>query len=248
MERDAARQEASDNKTQADSLHESEAEHIESERALADELRDSARRVEELATQVRQQLAANASLRQRLADTVARGDIDRQANVERIASLQGRLRMLEEEVSAAQSASEDRIARHEEQIKEIKEAHNIQLRRALPSQASSGGRSPRKMLSPVASPMFSRSPRSPLPKMSIEDEVQVDKLRSRVTELERTLSEADTEMQDVIARMSAAQIEVLNLQEEREAAVRETRKLQRILEEERVKSFEDRFRTLSSNA
>lgn len=248
MERDAARQEASDNKTQADSLHESEAKHIESERVLADELRDSARRVEELATQVRQQLAANASLRQRLADTVARGDIDRQANVERIASLQGRLRMLEEEVSAAQSASEDRIARHEEQIKEIKEAHNIQLRRVLPSPASSGGRSPRKMLSPVASPMFSRSPRSPLPKMSIEDEVQVDKLRSRVTELERTLSEADTEMQDVIARMSAAQIEVLNLQEEREAAVRETRKLQRILEEERVKSFEDRFRTLSSNA
>ncbi|KAM0503411.1 hypothetical protein D7B24_000112 [Verticillium nonalfalfae] len=248
MERDAARQEASDNKTQADSLHESEAKHIESERVLADELRDSARRVEELATQVRQQLAANASLRQRLADTVARGDIDRQANVERIASLQGRLRMLEEEVSAAQSASEDRVARHEEQIKEIKEAHNIQLRRALPSPASSGGRSPRKMLSPVASPMFSRPPRSPLPKMSIEDEVQVDKLRSRVTELERTLSEADTEMQDVIARMSAAQIEVLNLQEEREAAVRETRKLQRILEEERVKSFEDRFRTLSGNA
>ncbi|KAM0287685.1 hypothetical protein ACHAQH_000214 [Verticillium albo-atrum] len=247
-ERDAARQEASDYKTQADSLNESQAKHLEGERVLADELRESARRVEELATQVRQQLAANSSLRQRLIDTVARGDIDRKANVERIASLQGRLRMLEDEVSAAQGASEDRLARHEEQIKEIKEAHNLQLRRALPSPASSGGRSPRKMLSPIASPMFPRSPRSPLPRMTIEDEVQVDKLRSRVTELERTLSEADAEMQDVIARMSAAQIEVLNLQEEREAAVRETRKLQRVLEEEKVKSFEDRFRTLSGNA
>ncbi|KAM0329954.1 hypothetical protein ACHAQA_004121 [Verticillium albo-atrum] len=246
-DRDAARQEASAYKSQADSLNESEIQHLEGERALADELRESARRVEELATQVRQQLAANSSLRQRLADTVARGDVDRKANVERIASLQGRLRMLEEEVSAAQSASEDRVARHEEQIKEIKEAHNLQLRRAVPSPASSGGRSPRKMLSPMASPMFPRSPRSPLPKMSIEDEVQVDKLRSRVTELERTLSEADVEMQDVIARMSAAQIEVLNLQEEREAAVRETRKLQRLLEAEKVKSFEDRFKTLSGN-
>jgi hypothetical protein len=39
---------------------------------------------------------------------------------------------------------------------------------------------------------------------------------------------------------------VLQLQEQREEAVRETRRLQRVLEEERVRVFEGRFRSLSS--
>lgn len=248
-ERDAALQEAVTYKTQFDGLHESEAQHVGAERALADELRESARRIEELATQVRQQLAANANLRQRLTDTVARGDAERKGNVERITSLQGRLRVLEEQLVAAQTASEERVARHEEQIKELKEANSLQLKRGALSPLSKGAISPRHGPSPLASPMFPQSPRSPrrLPKMTIEDEVQVDKLRSRVSDLERALAEADTEMQEVIARMSQAQIEVLTLQEEREAAVRETRKLQRILDAEKVKAFEDRFRTLSGN-
>jgi chromosome segregation ATPase len=75
----------------------------------------------------------------------------------------------------------------------------------------------------------------------------MEALRQRVTELEKALEDAEKDMQDVIARMSTAQIEVLTLQDEREAAVRETRRLQKLLEEERVKSFEDRFRTLSGN-
>jgi hypothetical protein len=66
-----------------------------------------------------------------------------------------------------------------------------------------------------------------------------------VSELEKALEDAEHEMQDVVARMSAAQIEVLNLQDEREAAVRETRKLQKLLEQEQMKSFEERFKTLS---
>lgn len=73
-------------------------------------------------------------------------------------------------------------------------------------------------------------------------------LRERVAELERALDDAETEMQEVVAKMSAAQIEVLNLQEEREAAVRETRKLQRVLEEEQMKSFDQRFKTLGTAA
>lgn len=243
FERDAALQEAASYKARVDGLNDSEVQHVGAERALADELRESARRVEELATQVRQQLAANATLRQRLSDAVGRGDADRKTNVERIASLQSRLRVLEEQVVAAQAASEERVARHEDQIREMKEATNLQLRRPPASP-----RSPGKGLSPLPSPMFPRSPRSPrrLPKMTIEDEVQVDKLRARVSELEQALAEAESEMQGVIARMSEAQIEVLTLQEEREAAVRETRRLQRELEGEKVKAFEDRFRTLSN--
>jgi dTDP-4-amino-4,6-dideoxygalactose transaminase len=52
-------------------------------------------------------------------------------------------------------------------------------------------------------------------------------------------------MQEVIGRMSAAQIEVLNLQEEREDAVRETRRVQKLLEAEQVRAFEERFRSIT---
>ncbi|KAL2756862.1 hypothetical protein ACRALDRAFT_1075655 [Sodiomyces alcalophilus JCM 7366] len=251
-ERDAALQESSDYKAQVDQLLASEAQHLEGELALAGELAESTRRVEELAAQVGQQLAANADLRQRLSDTVAQGDAERKANGERITSLQSRLRHLEEQVVLAQTAAEERVARHEEQIRELKEAHSHQLRRAPPSPlGSTASRSPgNQLLSPMASsPFFPRSPRSPrhVRRKSIGDDAQVDKLRARVAELEQALAEADAEMEDVIARMSTAQIEVLTLQEEREAAVRETRKVLQILEEERVKAFEVRFKSLTTN-
>ena len=86
-----------------------------------------------------------------------------------------------------------------------------------------------------------------LTEKSFEEAAQVDMLRKRVTELEAALEDADKEMQDVVARMSTAQIEVLTLQDEREAAVRETRRLQKLLEQEQMKSFEDRFKTLSGS-
>jgi len=60
------------------------------------------------------------------------------------------------------------------------------------------------------------------------------------------LAEADKEMEEVVGRMNVAQIEVMELQNEREEAVRETKRLQRMIEEERVRAFEERFATLSS--
>jgi chromosome segregation ATPase len=102
------------------------------------------------------------------------------------------------------------------------------------------------LLSSVASPLSPRSPRLG-PAQSFEDAAQMKVLRARVAELEKALEDAEHEMQDVVSRMSAAQIEVLSLQEEREAAIRETRHLQRVLEQEQMKSFEDRFKTLSTN-
>jgi hypothetical protein len=53
-------------------------------------------------------------------------------------------------------------------------------------------------------------------------------------------------MQQVVGRMNTAQIEVLQLQEEREAAINQTRKLERVLQTEKVKAFEERFKTLQS--
>ncbi|CVK83557.1 related to intracellular protein transport protein [Fusarium mangiferae] len=254
-ERDAAQHEVENLKNQYDTMSEYEVKTIESERALADELNDSARRVGELATQVQQQLAANAQLRERLSNAVMRGDNDRKANSDRIADLQVRLKSMEEQLIAAQSASEDRVNRHEEEIAAIREAHNAQLQRMSNNTGLSGPRSPNfqanrkpSLLSPL-SPRFPGALRSPrLPEKSFEDAAQMEVLRNRITELEKALEDAEQEMQDVVARMSTAQIEVLNLQDEREAAVRETRRLQKLLEQEQMKSFEDRFKTLSGSA
>ncbi|WQF84989.1 hypothetical protein CDEST_10003 [Colletotrichum destructivum] len=244
-ERDAAKEEASAYKDQVESLASSEVSHLESEHALADELRISAQHVEDLASQVQKQLSVNSELRQRLADAIARGDADRKANADRITRLQSRLKNLEEQLQSTQMASEERVARHEEQLREMQDAQSAQLRRMSPSPVGNGFRSPRKPgLSPMPSPMFPRSPRL-LPKQSVEDDTQIDRLRVKVVELETALTNADSEMQDVIARMSAAQIEVLTLQEEREAARRETRRIQQELEREKMKSFEDRFKSLN---
>ncbi|KAI6770345.1 hypothetical protein HG530_004974 [Fusarium avenaceum] len=253
-ERDAAKHEVDSLRNQYDTMSEYESMSIETERALADELNDSARRVGELASQVQQQLSANAQLRDRLANAVIRGDNDRKANSDRIADLQVRLKTMEEQLIVAQSASEDRVTRHEEEIAAIRDAHNAQLQRISSNTGVSGLRSPsfqanRKpsLLSPV-SPRFPGSPRSPrLTEKSFEEAAEMEILRKRVIDLEKALEDAEHEMQDVIARMSTAQIEVLNLQDEREAAVRETRRLQKVLEQEQIKSFEDRFKTLSGN-
>ncbi|WKT39138.1 hypothetical protein QSH57_000957 [Fusarium oxysporum f. sp. vasinfectum] len=234
-ERDAAQHEIENLKNQYDTMSEYEVKTIESERALADELNDSARRS--------------------VSNAVVRGDNDRKANSDRIADLQVRLKSMEEQLIAAQSASEDRVNRHEEEIAAIREAHNAQLQRMSNNTGLSGPRSPNfqanrkpSLLSPL-SPRFPGALRSPrLPEKSFEDAAQMEVLRNRIAELEKALEDAEQEMQDVVARMSTAQIEVLNLQDEREAAVRETRRLQKLLEQEQMKSFEDRFKTLSGSA
>ncbi|EKJ73425.1 hypothetical protein FPSE_06418 [Fusarium pseudograminearum CS3096] len=253
-ERDAAKYEIDSLRNQYETMSESETKGIESERALADELNDSARRVGELASLVQQQLAANAQLRERLSNAVIRGDNDRKSNSDRIAALQVSLKSMEDKLIAAQTASEDRVNRHEEEITAIRDAHNAQLQRMSNNASYYGPRSPsfqanRKpsLLSPL-SPRFPGALRSPrLSEKSFEEAAQMEVLRQRVTELEKALEDAEKDMQDVIARMSTAQIEVLTLQDEREAAVRETRRLQKLLEQEQVKSFEDRFKTLSGN-
>lgn len=250
-ERDAARREAMALLEKYDGLAAGEAKNMESERVLADELSESAHQIEQLASQVQQQLAANADLRKRLTDAVARGDSERKANYSRIAELQENLSSLEEQLVSAQSASEDRVARHEEEIARLKEAHNEQLRRMDGSPSHGGMRSPAlkspRMLSNRNSPLFARTS-SIMQAKSFEEEAQIKTLKANVLELEKALAQAETEMQEVVAKMSTAQIEVLTLQEEREAAARETRRLQKILEAEQVKSFEDRFKTLSGNA
>ncbi|SPN96931.1 related to intracellular protein transport protein [Cephalotrichum gorgonifer] len=253
-ERDAAREEAAACKSQLDSLLAGEAGNLTNESALASELRDSAERVEQLAAQVKTQLEANSELRQRLSDAVTRGEADRKSNVDRVTRLQNRLKTLEDQLVAAQTASEERVARHEAEITAMREAHNAQLHRLSGSAGAGSLRSPRlpgsgsARQSPLPSPLFPRTPRTPrfAPQKTIEDDAEVSRLRDRVAELERAVAESEREMQDVVAKMSEAQIEVMTLQEARDAAVRETRRVQAALEAEGMRGFEERFRTLGS--
>ncbi|KAI1379590.1 hypothetical protein F4677DRAFT_337366 [Hypoxylon crocopeplum] len=249
-ERDLSRQEATSYKEQLDALRAGERIYLESEKALADELSESARRVEELALQVRQQLAANQTLRQRISDTVARGDAEQKSNTDRITTMQAHLRNLEEKLEAAQNASEDRIARHEEEVATLRASHNEQLKRMRDGLRSPRTFPPKSPLSPLFSAPGARSPRLSStrsgPAMNVSEEAQIDNLRARVAELENALADTDVEMQQVVGRMNTAQIQVLELQEDREAAISQTRKLERELQAEKVKAFEGRFKSLQA--
>lgn len=200
------------------------------DRALAGQLSESAERVEQLAAQAKTQLEANAGLRTRLSAAVSRGESDRKDNAERVTRLQNRLKTLEEQLVASQTASEERVARHEAELAALREANNGRLGRR--------SNSPSAKASPLASPLFPRSPGFRAPqKRSIDDDAEVGRLRSRVEELERAVAESDREMQEVVARMSEAQIEVLGLQEERDGAVRATKKVQGALEAEKSRGW-----------
>jgi chromosome segregation ATPase len=248
-ERDFAKKEADSLRAVSDSLRQSESNHLGDELVLADELRGSAKRVEELSVQVRQQLASNSTLRQRLAETIARGEKEQRTNAEKIMFMQSKLKSLEDRLMAAQQASEEALGRHEDEVRDIKESHNVQLQRM-----KDGMRSPRLFApkSPIT-PMFANSAKAPRivstssgKAMTVSEDSKMDFLKQRVVELESALADADREMEEVVGRMNVAQIEVMELQNEREEAVRETKRLQKLIEEERVKAFEGRFATLSS--
>lgn len=237
-DRDSLREEALACKSQLESVLAGESPTDAS--TLVGQLSESAERVEELADKVKSQLTANSDLRQRLSDAVTRGESDRRSNVEQVTRLQNRLKSLEEQLVAAQNASEERVARHEAEVAALREAHNARLDRRSNSPLLSPA--PK---SPLQSPMF-RSPRA-VPQKSIGDDAEVGRLRDRVAELERAVAESDREMQEVVARMSEAQIEVMRLQEERDGAVRATKRVQAELDAERMKGFAERFMTLTTD-
>jgi chromosome segregation ATPase len=281
-DRDRARSDAASYLDQIETLQTLEKQHLDAESDLATQLHESARRIEELAQQVRAQLEANASLRTRLAGTIARGEAEQRVSTERISGMQARLRTLEEQVVAAQTGAEERVTRHEEELASLRDAHSAQLSRLRDAaggarRGSSQGQRvfpPKSPLSPMFSLRTAPPPRmatAPGPFLGVDDAnnqqhpragmrrstaepadmdmdmtTQMNALKGRVAELEGALASADAEMQEVVGRMSAAQIEVMQLQEQREEAVRETRRLQRVLEEERVRVFEGRWRSLST--
>ena len=220
-ERDYAKRQAAIFRAQAESLKEAENFHTGENAGLADQLTASANRVEALSSQVRLQLESNASLRQRLAEAVGRGEAEQKNSTTRINSMQGRLKSLEDKLMNAQQHSEEAFAQHEEEVRELRDSQNMQLQRLKnglrqPSRFSSRETSP---ISPSIAMFGARSPR--LDKttsgigMSLDEALRTEFLEKRVQELERALGEADQEMEEVVGKMNQAQIEVMELQSAR---------------------------------
>ena len=219
-ERDEAQKQAESYRAKAESLEEAENFHEGENEALANQLRASADRVEALAMQVRQQLDSNSGLRQRLAEAIGRGEAEQKASATRITGMQGKLKALEDKLMSAQQHSEEAFARHEEEVRELNESHNMQLQRV-----KNGGRTPTRFNfgnnsnTPV-SPLFAqKSPRLDRTTsgagMSMNEALRTEFLERRVAELEAALGDADKEMHEVVGRMNMAQIEVMELQSAR---------------------------------
>ena len=219
-ERDYAKKQAAIFRAQAESLKEAESYHSSENAGLIDQLHASANRVETLSTQVRLQLESNAGLRQRLAEAVGRGEEEQQNSTTRINGMQGKLKALEDKLMSAQQQSEEAFAQHEDEVRDIKESHNMQLQRL-----KGGLRTPTLFSSTRTtplSPVFERK----LPRldkttsgigMSLDEALRTEMLERKVAELEKALGEADREMEEVVGRMNLAQIEVMELQSARYA-------------------------------
>lgn len=214
-ERDMAQKQAAQYRDQARKLQRSELDHLNKEQSLASELYASAQRMDELASQVQTQLQSNSLLRQRLAEAIGRGEQEQKSSAARIAQMQGKLRQLEDKLMVAQQHSEDVVASHEEEVRQLGDARNAQLKRAKSGMLSPLSTAPPSPLNP---PLFSmKSPRmskSATP-LTMADASRVGYLENKVRELEGALGDAEHEMEEVVQRMNSAQIEVAELQSER---------------------------------
>ncbi|CAL5871023.1 uncharacterized protein PFLUO_LOCUS5265 [Penicillium psychrofluorescens] len=193
----------------------------------------SIQRTDALGNDVNHQLQMNSSLRERLANAINKGERDQQCSTERINILQNRLKGLEDSLVQAQQYSEEEMSKHEEQVRQLRENHNSQLMRMKNGSRDPVTLSPR----PPNTPFGARSPR--LEKttsgdgIALTEVIQPEALEKQVKQLERALRDADMEMEEVIGRMNRAQIEVAELQAERDEALRQTRRLQTDIQAER---------------
>lgn len=215
-ERDFAQREAEEYRKQARSMQQSEIDHLGREQSLSKELFAAATRMDELSNRIQQQLQANGSLRNRLTLAITRGEQEQQKSTEQIIELERRLKTAEDKVMLAQQSSEDAISRHEGEVQAIKESHTSHLRRVRSGLLSPAAFSPKMPSSPVFS---QRSPRLSVttsgPAMTFAEASKTELLEKRVEELEKALRDADYEMEEVVGRMNAAQMEVADLQFER---------------------------------
>lgn len=221
-ERDQARQIAQDYRQRALSAQDGSSENLMS----------SAKRMDELADQLEGQVQANIQLRERLAEAVAKGEKEQKDSTRQVEEMQKRLAGMEDSVLAAQQHSETSLGNHEAEVRRIEEATSPSLQRLRISIPEPGKLSPR-------SPIFSKSPKlgsKKLSEASLLEASRTQMLERKVRELEGTLREAEEDMQMVVQRVNRSQMEVAELQTERDAALIQMRKLQDLVVEERERA------------
>lgn len=198
----------------------------------AEGLMASANRMDELAEQLEAQVQANSKLRERLATAIAKGEHEQKQSTKQIEDMQRRLAGMEESVLAAQQHSETTLANHDAEVKRIDEARSPSLQRlqvAIPE--------PSKLTPP--SPLLRKTPKLGSKKLietSLLEMSRTQLLERKVRELEGLLREAEEDMQHVVERVNKSQMEVADLQTERDAALLQMRKLQGQIVAEREKA------------
>ena len=226
-ERDQARQAAAEYRERASSAS----------NGSAQELLNSATRMDELADQLDTQVQSNIELRDRLSQAVLKGEREQKETSGKIEEMQKRLAGMEDSVLAAQQHSETTLGNHEVEIRRIDEATSPSLQRLKINIPDASRLSPVSPMPAMRSPLLSsKSPKlggKRLQETSLLEMSRTQMLERKVRELEGLLREAEQDMQDVVQRVNQSQIEVAELQTQRDAAMGQMRKLQRLVEEER---------------
>ena len=221
-ERDQAKQIAAQYRTRAEDVQDDS----------STELLISAKRMDELAEELDKQVQSNVQLRARLADAVAKGEREQRESNGKIAEMQKRLTVMEDSVLAAQQHSETTLGNHEAEVRRLEEASSPALQRLRISIPDG------KKLAP-GSPRMVKSPKlgsKKLSELSLLEMSRTQMLERKVKEMEGLLREAEEDMQDVVQRVNESQMEVAELQTERDAALSQMRKLQGLIVEEREKA------------
>ncbi|KAI5369919.1 hypothetical protein Slin15195_G007970 [Septoria linicola] len=207
----------------------------EADPATAKELISSADRMDELADELETQVQANSRLRERLSAAIAKGEREQKQSTKQIEDMQKRLAGMEDSVLAAQQHSETTLANHDAEVKRIDDAHSPSLQRLRISIPEASKLAP-------SSPLLRKSPKLGSKKLietSLLEMSRTQLLERKVRELEGLLREAEEDMQHVVERVNHSQMEVADLQTERDAALVQMRKLQGqiVQERERAEAF-----------
>ena len=201
----------------------------------AQQLLNSAKRMDELADQLDAQVQSNSDLRERLSQAVAKGEKEQKETSGKIEEMQKRLAGMEDSVLAAQQHSETTLTNHEGEVRRIDEATSPSLQRLkihIPDPTRLSPHSPHLARSPLAT----KTPKlggKKLADTSLLEASRTQMLERKVRELEGLLREAEQDVQDVVQRVNASQLEVAELQTQRDAAMGQMRKLAGLVGEER---------------
>ncbi|OLL22693.1 hypothetical protein NEOLI_005204 [Neolecta irregularis DAH-3] len=202
-----------------DSNHLSEQKRLQEENSLAKQLSSTIVIVEDLAGQVRTQLESNNSLRTRLTDVISQAAQEESYATQRIEQLVSERKQLKQSIQHVRNESDESLKRYETELGLLSEQYRQNLRciketaqKVFPTT---------EILDPLL-----KTPRLPWNIKSTPETSRVMVLEEQVAELNRMLTDTSLEMRDVIMRMQTAQMEIIELMQERDDANRQLRKFE----------------------